>query len=202
MASLKLLLEQARFETSPATSIRAVATKFGLASPISTLRVARLLKPETWTWKADSIATHSDPIVSATARLDLESTGAWTFSGEVQDGGDGAGFALQLVPTVVDSSGHTVLFLEVGQLSEKGSASFSYNGKTSWISRNWDALRNGGFHYRLDANATEGIGGLIIILPILVIVGMILGAKHCNDNDSWQVQTNADGSTHAVCGLG
>src|SRR4051794_35678325 len=109
MGSLREGIEKAQFEAPPATSMLSVAGKFGLEPPVSLLRVATLLRPETVDWDTGWVSSGDDDLMKAKGRLQLTSTGFWTFSGDVADNGDGAAFGFTMVPRFSDAAGMTLL---------------------------------------------------------------------------------------------
>ncbi len=200
MASLREGIAKAQFQTPPTTKIRAVAEKFGLQPPISLLRVARLLKPETLDWDTGSVG--SGELVTANGHLRLTSTGSWKFSGEVHDSGEGATFAFVMIPKFMDSSGKVLLFVETDELSDDETMPFGKQGRDLWIARNWDAIRTGGFTWGLKASAEMGVGEFVsAILPSLITGMATWGDANCNDKDSWTAEPGPNGSISAICHL-
>lgn len=201
MATLRDGIEKAQFQTPPSTELLSVAAKFGLKPPVSLLRVAQLLKPETLDWDTGWITpSGGHHLVQARGRLRLVSTGSWTFKGEVQDLGDGATFAFVVTPKFVDQSGKALLFGEADELSSDETTSFSKEGRDLWIARNWDAVRSAGFHYSMHASATTGVGEVIAIVVSAGLAAIaIYGAAKCTDEGTWTKETRPDGSTAAVC---
>jgi hypothetical protein len=201
MASLGERIKKAQFQTLPSTKLREVAAKFGLQPPISVLHMAKLLEPETVDWHGSDDG-QDQSLVSAGFNLHLTSTGFWTFTGDVVDSGHGAKFALVMVLRFVDSSGNTKLFGESAQLSGSESYPFSKQGRDLWIARNWDAIRRNGFSWKLHADNSMTVWQVI---GIVVTAGLVASggavAAHCNDNNSWEVQNNPDGSSTATCHL-
>ncbi len=198
MASLKEGIEKAQFQTPPATKIRAVAAKFGLQPPISVLRVARLLKPQTLDWDTGSVG--SGELVTANGNLRLTSTGFWKFTGAVNDSGDGATFGFIMIPKFVDAAGKILFFAETNKLSDDETLIFSKEGRDLWIARNWDAIRSSGFTWGLNASTETSVGEVFaIILPIVAVVAAAWGSASCTENNSWTTSTSSDGTTSAQC---
>lgn len=204
MGSLREGIEKAQFQTEPSTSMLAVAEKFALQPPISVSRLAWLLKPQTVDWDTGPASLGDDgDLVKASAHLWLSSTGFWRFTGEVRDSGDGASFGIVMTPKFIDASGTTLFFAESNELSDDENYVFSKDGRNLWFGRNWDAIVTHGFSWKMNASTTMGIGEIIVtvLIPVIAIGGAIFGAAHCNENDSWQIEKNPDGSNTAKCNI-
>ena len=198
MASLRQGIQNAQFQTQPSTKLLAVAAKFGLKPPISLLRVASLLKPETVDWHFGPVISGDDELVTASGHLSMTSIGFWKFTGEVKDEGDGATFAVTMKPNFVDPSGKSLLFGEGDELSDDEKVSFKKEGRDLWIARNWDGIRDNGSTWKLEASTTMGVGEIFvkIILPIVAVGAAIFSAAEC---EKWVSQTDENGNVHAVC---
>jgi hypothetical protein len=200
MVSLRKGIEKAGFLTPPSTSLRAVAKKFDLQSPILLLWLATLLKPETVQWDTGPVSSGEHNYVTANGHLWMNSTGSWKFTGEVTDNGSGASFAFAMTPKVADASGKTLIFGEANGLSKNESTSFSKHGRDMWIARNWGAIKANGYALKFQATVTTGVGEVLASVVTALLVALAIGgASSCNENDSWTTESNQDGSTSATC---
>jgi hypothetical protein len=204
VAKLRELIETAQFGIPPPTRVSRVAAVFGLKSPISLLRVAALLKPETVDWNTGPISSGDDKLVTANLHLRLKSTGGWNLKGTVEDGGDGAGFALMMGPKHVDEQGAGWFVIEADKLDDDQLLSINKSGRELWIARNWDAIRTKGFQWEIHAKTSTSVGAVIgVVVAVVVSAGLatlfISSGKQCAEQGGWTTETDVNGSTRAIC---
>jgi hypothetical protein len=201
MAGLRDGIEKGQFQTFPSTSVRSVAAKFDLQPPLSVLRLAKLLKPETLIWDTGWVTSGDDNRVEARGKLSLTSLGFWNFSGEVKDNGDAASFGFAMAPKFVDPSFHFMIFGESAELSEDEILPFNKKGRSMWIGRNWDNLLAQGYTWSLHASTSPGF------VEILGYVFFGVGAAGAgggtayaiSECENWVQERQPDGTKHAVC---